>query len=276
VELVLERAAAQIDKDIEVLKRLGLSQTQAKIYITLSKTGESKAKTISAITEVARQDVYETIPTLEKMGLIERIHPEPFKFRAIPMEKAVAILINLRKQETHELNKKAKNLVKKYSKVVFEEPEKEEDALFILAAGQRFNPAFYTPEHIRSAKKSVECATKSERAAFFISHHKQTFKKASDRGVKIRYVVEKTKENSVTSVLEDAAKKTSVELRFTDHVVPTPVLVMDEKSAYIVISPKSSISEKYALLSNNDSILKLLKSYFEALWTTSSDSNSPE
>jgi hypothetical protein len=80
----------------------------------------------------------------------------------------------------------------------------------------------------------------------------------------------------VTSVLEDAAKKTSVELRFTDHVVPTPVLVMDEKSAYIVISPKSSISEKYALLSNNDSILKLLKSYFEALWTTSSDSNSPE
>jgi DNA polymerase III alpha subunit len=52
---------------------LGLTLLQAKIYLALSKTGKATIKTISKASNSARQDIYRIMPTLQKLGLAEKI-----------------------------------------------------------------------------------------------------------------------------------------------------------------------------------------------------------
>ena len=51
---------------------LGLSPNQAKVYQTILKLGNVPVGLIAKSSSVRREDVYKVLPTLEKMGLIEK------------------------------------------------------------------------------------------------------------------------------------------------------------------------------------------------------------
>jgi len=52
---------------------LGLSPNQAKVYQTILKLGNVPVGLIAKSSSVRREDVYKVLPTLEKMGLIEKL-----------------------------------------------------------------------------------------------------------------------------------------------------------------------------------------------------------
>ena len=80
---------ASQDEITQVLTDLGLTHSQARIYFALSRSGASTAKTISTISRVAREHVYEVLPQLQDLGLVEKIIDVPSKFRALPIEEGL-------------------------------------------------------------------------------------------------------------------------------------------------------------------------------------------
>ena len=84
------------DEDISTLTELGLTVSQAKIYLSLAKAKNLTAQAISTTSKVARPDVYRVLVQLNEDGLVERIISKPQEFHAISVEKCVSKLIQRR------------------------------------------------------------------------------------------------------------------------------------------------------------------------------------
>src|SRR3989344_5164290 len=55
---------------LEFIKELGLTQTEAKVYITLLEAGTSLAGNISSRSKLYRKNVYDALESLSKKGLV--------------------------------------------------------------------------------------------------------------------------------------------------------------------------------------------------------------
>ena len=80
------------EEHIQTLTNLGLSFLQAKTYLNLAKLEKADVRTISTISNVARQDIYRIMPTLEKLGLAEKILGKPNMYKANPIKEGVSLL----------------------------------------------------------------------------------------------------------------------------------------------------------------------------------------
>jgi len=95
----------------EQLKKFGLSEKEAKTYITLLVLGESSAADVAKESGVNRSSAYVVLETLEKKGLVKALNTDSKQtFKAAPPDKLAEIADeNLRKQE--EIAKTVKNII---------------------------------------------------------------------------------------------------------------------------------------------------------------------
>ena len=77
---------------IDLLVGIGLSPNQAKVYQSILKLGNATVGLITKFSSVRREDVYRVIPTLEKMGLVEKLLGKPAVIRATPVAGALTSL----------------------------------------------------------------------------------------------------------------------------------------------------------------------------------------
>ena len=104
-------------EELQIVMDLGLTLLQAKIFLVLTESQCLKANEISKFSNISRPDVYRNLMKLQKIGLIEKIISKPYKFKTIPVETALELLINRRVNKTKDLKIKTQILIKK-SKIV--------------------------------------------------------------------------------------------------------------------------------------------------------------
>lgn len=92
------------DEEIQVLTRLGLTITQAKVFLALCRIGTSTPKIISEESKVARQDIYRIFTELQELGFVVKGITSPVMFEAIPLQDALSFLLERRIKETRELD----------------------------------------------------------------------------------------------------------------------------------------------------------------------------
>ena len=83
-----------VEENGKTLETFGLSRNQAVIYLTAVRLGLASFNEISRNSKIRREEVYRSVPVLEKLGLVERVLGNPIKVRATPVEEALPILIN--------------------------------------------------------------------------------------------------------------------------------------------------------------------------------------
>lgn len=68
------------------LRKLGLSENQAHIYLTLVQEGELRIQEIADLTKIPRSSVYENLKELFRIGLIEKLIDQKFaRIKAYPI-----------------------------------------------------------------------------------------------------------------------------------------------------------------------------------------------
>ena len=78
-----------IEDVVQSLKKMGLTEYEAKIYATLCMLGQGAVSEISKTSGVPRTSVYDVLNGLKKLGLIEEQYGKPMLYKSIPPEKAV-------------------------------------------------------------------------------------------------------------------------------------------------------------------------------------------
>jgi sugar-specific transcriptional regulator TrmB len=84
---------------LKVLGNLGLSQTDAHVYIYLATNGPNKARTIVDYLKVNKGQVYKSLSRLQNKGVTIASNERPIEFSAVPFEDVLDMLMKIKKEQ---------------------------------------------------------------------------------------------------------------------------------------------------------------------------------
>ena len=247
---------------INSLMDLGLTLVQAKIYLALSKLDNETIKTISKNSNLARQDIYRIMPSLERLGLVEKIIDKPTKYKATPIKIGFSTLLQQRIIHDAELQKKTSELLKSLQEDKIKKEPTSEESQFIITSEM----SLLFKKLMKSTQDSkISIDSLGSWASFegVVSEGVKEFKKAMERGVKIRSITEKPDDEKILNrCIKTLRKNPLYELRFVSTPAPSTLVIIDKKELNIGISNNAVCS----LWSNNPAIVALAINYFEDIW----------
>src|SRR4030066_1387270 len=142
------------DENTDLLLGLGLSLNQAKVYLAILKLEKTTVGQVSKFSQVRRGDVYRILPTLEKMGLIERLLGKPTEIRATIISDSLTLLVKEEKNRSDERLSGMRSMVQKLSLKDWKQPPPGEESIYILIAEKKAILA-KTSELINNSEKEV-------------------------------------------------------------------------------------------------------------------------
>ena len=253
------------DENTDLLLGLGLSLNQARVYLAILKLEKTTVGQVAKFSKVRREDVYRILPTLEKMGLIERLLGKPTEIRATPISDALTFLMAEEKKRFDERLSGMRVTVKRLSLKDWKQPLPEEESIYILIAEKKAILA-KTAGLIRNSRKEVALIADKERIILILSQLSDECKQAIKEGAQIRLIFEG---DSTDDLLKEKVKKliddASIHVKF--HRKPLSHFIMsDDKEALITTSKESGLGESPSLWTNNSNLIGVLRNSFESDW----------
>ena len=254
------------EESVEVLKNLGLTSCQARIYLSLISCGASTVKQISIVSKMAREEVYLVLPKLHALGLIEKILERPIKYKAIPLQECISNLLEERKSKTVELEMRSKELIQNYKQTNFNGKNSTQLRQFIFVPSKQALLK-KIKKSVTNAKKSIYVLTSCKRLTCACNSLFETIQDAWDRGVKGRAIINIPKGNHL-DMINGCWSRPSAELRFIPNFPRTVIAMYDKREVYIFTEPDADLTESPALWSNYPSLISVIDDFFEVLWST--------
>lgn len=121
----------------ETLYRFGLLKNEIKVYLYLARAGEKKAGEIAEAISLHRTETYRILRDLEKKGILFTVFEKPLKFTAIPLDKAIDLLVDAQKMKIKLLEKEKANLVDLWLSIPQQKVENVKKELFQMLQGEQ-------------------------------------------------------------------------------------------------------------------------------------------
>ena len=253
----------QDEEYVQTLMGLGLTLLQSKTYFALTKLGIADVKTISKVSNVARQDVYRVMPCLQEWGLVEKIIATPIRYKAIPLKVALSTLLQQKIEENAELQEKTNTLISDFEEKIGSRaaPQENEPQFIITSERTLFHKRI--GETIDAAQTSKDAIFTNEGCRAILFHHYDYLKRALNRGVRIRIITEKPEGNqSIERVARDLTKNPLFTIKYISTSAPVCMMIFDSKEVHLRMAEGAVPS----FWSNNLNIVNLSKKYFEEMW----------
>jgi sugar-specific transcriptional regulator TrmB len=252
------------DEHISILEELGMTATQAKIYLSLAKSKCLTAHAIANIAKIARPDVYRILPMLEDAGFVERVIASPIEFHAIPIDTCISILMQKRIIKTAEIQKKASSLAKEFCR----NPENEEiDEKFEFLLIPNKAAIYKKAENmIKSTQEQICFLGLQKRMDAWLSQYSSHLEKALARKVNIKIIMPKIENVKPNEALKKMRKYPNFQLKFISKDPESGFSVWDKKEVLITTSAIDTPFPFPTLWSRNKAIVALSQNYFDLLW----------
>ena len=252
------------DEQVQTLLNLGLTHVQARAYMSLAKLGIADTKTVAKCSDIARQDIYRIMSTLEIMGLAEKVIAKTTKYKATPVKDGLTILLERKKSNVVESEKQVQNFFTTFQD---NSEKKPLEISFSLT---------YEVSHLRKMHSKL-AATAENNIDFMIPVHidkeqiyqeAEYVKAAINRGVKIRAIgqersVEKIGENSKV-LAEDSLLKIRC---LPKSAFRCGMHIFDCREITLAVSDQPIPS----LWTNSPHVVELASAYFENMWKTAKE-----
>ncbi|MEM2099710.1 MAG: helix-turn-helix domain-containing protein [Candidatus Bathyarchaeia archaeon] len=175
-------------EEIELLKSLGLTSSEAKIIVTLWRLGVASANQIAQVSGVAREAIYQIMPKLQEKSLIEEVITIPKKFKALPIHEVYAILLHRKYKENQELCKKVSNLIRKRRKGDSLAYNGYHEIVLVPTGG---NEHFRITQQYEKVQKSVDLTFTAGKFIQWSQYYAEwSLKEIAKRNVKMQIVTE--------------------------------------------------------------------------------------
>lgn len=121
----------------ETLSRFGLLKNEIKVYLHLARAGEKKAGEIAESISLHRTETYRILRDLEKRGIVFSIFEKPLKFTAVPLDKAIDLLVDAQKIQIKLLEQEKTNLVELWQSMPQPKVAEAKKELFQMLEGEQ-------------------------------------------------------------------------------------------------------------------------------------------
>lgn len=242
------------------LVELGLSPTEAQIYLALLQNASVSASALAGATGLSRSRVYQTLCSLTDKGLVESGAGYGSKFGVVAPEQALPALIEREQETLAQRRDLAGQLGQRLAALIEPIDSAPEELIQVLrnsrAVAERFDRLQL------EAERQIDSFIK---APFFCRPSNPAQEKAQRRGVRVRSLYER-------SVLEDGSVKPYLEqwvaageeARIYDGELPHKLAIFDRK---IVLMPLIMPGDQTrTVLIRHPQLAQSLRMFFEFLW----------
>ncbi len=260
--------------NVDVLVDLGLTQNQAKIYLSAAKIGPTTISDIAEHSGVRREEIYRLLPDLEKIGLIERLMGKPMRIRTPDVKAAMSTLIRHERAKARErisdFVDKTVEIEEYLSKTGLDvSTDSEKDGDFALLE-EPDSVRTRLHEMIKGAQERIDVIYSRHNLVWFLSTQSQLLVDAISKGLKIRLLSNPTSgKDRIPKIINRRFSDTSqIELKYMTGIFANYVSV-DKKSAMVVTSTPNQ-PHAHNLYTTNQNLVLLVQRMFEESWSRSS------
>ncbi len=252
----------------------GLTHYEARLYLAASKLGLATASQMGKTSGVRREEVYRTLPRLEKAGLVERILGRPVKFKALPVDDGVSMLIKRKEEDAQKelaaLSKKRESLLRMLAEETNVVEVEDNDGHFTLIS-DRDLVAKRMDELVNGASSSIEIADSTINIIRFLFRYETSLKGAIRRSVNIRILTEfPDDDEALQSMLVDRLPKYGVHLKYVDDI-PSQYVLFDRNEVMLAAAANGSVSDSKSLWTKDSNLVSLIRKDFQDLFENSVD-----
>jgi len=255
------------EDSIEILVELGLTHTEAKAYVSLLFLNTATARNLHTVSNIARQNIYQLLSDLEEKGLIEKVIAKPTKFKPIPADQAISLLLQRKKEQNSQLREKAISHFRNFEIGCAKPAVLDKNAQFLLLSKSETSPL----GHIDKLGKAVNNAKKSVVSLITLPifmkaqlMDEDIWKKAVKRGVKLKFIIARRSneksEINLDPLLENA---NNFEVRWTSSLPTSTVLLIDDNEVFCRVGTNI---ESPVLWSASPQFVGMIKDYLKMKW----------
>lgn len=251
------------DENLKLLRRIGLTEYESKVYLALVSLISSKADIISKESNVPRSKIYSVLESLEKKNLINIREGRPLEYDVIDPSDSLKVV---KKNFLTDISSLEKNLVDVY--------ENE------LPAAN--TPIISIEDMKKIVQKEQDILKKSKKTLLIrlgfilpseIDNFKKIIRKLAKSGVQIKILsVKECKINDETIILEDVLSDLPVKVKYV-KLPSAQMIIRDYKEMILVFAENSGKSilnaNMIGLYNTYSTIISNYSSAFNKKWSSS-------
>ena len=111
------------ERVIKALVKLGLSESEAKVYVFLARVGPQKGRNIAEALKLYKQQLYRSLNSLQNKEMINTTNKRPSQFRAIPFDKALDLLVKAHLKEACDIEQDKKEILSQWHAILNEKTQ---------------------------------------------------------------------------------------------------------------------------------------------------------
>lgn len=248
------------------LSKFGLTPNQSKVYLYLEKYGVSTATQVSKTLKVPRTETYHLLNTLQNKGIVSATFQHPTRFSALPVDKAIGVMINSEKERVKSLEHQEKNLISLWNTIPNFKINQDEikDGKFQMLQGLNQMTGKIN-EMITTAKQTVQVlASEKDYMKFYHAGFLELLKDSKAEPQLISSSSKKTLyifEGRLKEKIKRMPPKIKEDLCF---------IIKDDKELILFMkNPNKSSQNIIAMWTDSHSMLYTLRLLFSYIWSNS-------
>ena len=263
----------------EALKRFGLTEKEAEIYVFLAKHGVLTGGEISKLTKTHRPHMYRILKSLQKKGAVQSTLETPVRFSSVPFEKVLDETIKFKQQEAITLEKSKNSLLADWNKIYTTRIEPDVGKFVVIEGNlkiySKISQLIKETRKQFSAILTVQGLARMEQFGVFDAVYTPPLK----ANIKFNFLTELFNQNLKAVKLLKTKLKQEFDLkvikRGSSFTQLPRMVIKDTKEVLFFISPKSDIfgkgRDEACICTDNPSLVRALTGIFEDLWQDSVD-----
>lgn len=261
-------ALLQDQDSIKLLVDLGFTETQAKLYLTLTNTGKTDAKTLAKQANVPRQATYRALGELQEKGLVEKIISLPQEYQAIPLQEGLGIMIKEKATAYAKISENVTEFLHRYeTQKTKTTPEQTYQISILEGKDTIINKIKALSEN---SNATIDVCQTMQRWLHVKQELYDIVAQALERGVKYRAVIEcPDGKISIPKEYKPILTHKNYELRIIRDHLKINAAIYDDKIGFFSFYPARAISETPVIITNHPSLLIGFQDHFRKLWQES-------
>jgi sugar-specific transcriptional regulator TrmB len=246
-----------MEKEIEILKELGFTEYEAKIYLVLLSYKKADAKTLSKETGIQETKVYQIAKNLIQNGMAKMISGHPVMFEIIDPSLSFSKILEEFEKKKEDVKKLIENL-----KQTYETNQKlgEEE----IATYMNFEVLKKELKRLHdSAKKEICMYSRFEKVDEELT---ESLEKAVKRKVDVKVVGAVKDQTSELNAYTYKKIGCLVKTLPSNDYAPVSFSLIDEETGHLLIRSESNPSNYVDIIIKNKNLVKMFRNLFDYYW----------
>ena len=253
---------------LRYLMELGLTRTQAILYLNLMLHGESDARLLAYWTSLPRTEIYRALSELQEKGFVDKEVGSPLKFSAVPPSLCLQDVINHKYNQIREMEKTLKEFTNEFN--TQQGKEKDNDFKITIIEGRNRIISKIKQQH-DSARSSVDIVSFLPRFSVIAQECLSNYKKACKRGVQYRIILGlptnlQSFSESLPENIRRAHSNKNTKIKTTVGFQRVNSATFDGKQTSFSYYPDRLITQSPLILTNHPCIVEFAENSFEKMW----------